>query len=230
MHGAKRNLRIALIAAPLFVLAVYLLYFVGVSCYLGPTQVMALGDAHIDAMAADLLGPWGAKAVLVFVVISVMGTVNGMVMGSIRLPHALALRGMLPGADLFQRVDPRWDTPVPAALLSFGASALWLGVHYWSQRSGRLAGSDVSEFAVALSYLFYLVIYLLIIRLYRRGTITGWQNGVLIPLLASLGALIILVGGTHNPLFWPGAALAAAVLIYAVWRYGRPAGTRPGGA
>ncbi|WP_353653890.1 APC family permease [Acetanaerobacterium sp. MSJ-12] len=228
VRDAKRNLRIALIAAPLLVLAIYLLYFVGVSCYLGPERVMALGDAHIDVMAGDLLGPWGAKAVLVFVLISVMGTVNGLVMGSIRMPHALALRGMVPGAATLERVNAQLDIPVPSAILSFAASALWLGLHYWSQRGGWLPNADLSECTVAFSYLFYMAVYFLLIRLFFRGKAGGWVSGVLIPLLATLGGLLILAGGTHNPLFWPAAAVVTAVLAAAVWRYGGPV-SRAGG-
>ncbi len=190
VRDAKRNLRIALIAAPLLVLAIYLLYFVGVSCYLGPERVMALGDAHIDVMAGDLLGPWGAKAVLVFVLISVMGTVNGLVMGSIRMPHALALRGMVPGAATLERVNARLDIPVPSAILSFAASALWLGLHYWSQRGGWLPNADLSECTVAFSYLFYMAVYFLLIRLFFRGE--GGRLGQ---------------RGAHPPAGHPGRAL-----------------------
>ena len=119
-----------------------------------------------------------AKAVLVFVLISVMGTVNGLVMGSIRMPHALALRGMVPGAATLERVNARLDIPVPSAILSFAASALWLGLHYWSQRGGWLPNADLSECTVAFSYLFYMAVYFLLIRLFFRGKAGGWVSGV----------------------------------------------------
>ena len=145
-----------------------------------------------------------------------------------RPPHALALRGMVPGAATLERVNAQLDIPVPSAILSFAASALWLGLHYWSQRGGWLPNADLSECTVAFSYLFYMAVYFLLIRLFFRGKAGGWVSGVLIPLLATLGGLLILAGGTHNPLFWPAAAVVTAVLAAAVWRYGGPV-SRAGG-
>ena len=48
IKDSKRNLPKALIIAPIFILAMYVLYFVGISIYIGPETIMALGDAHVD--------------------------------------------------------------------------------------------------------------------------------------------------------------------------------------
>ena len=57
---------------------------------------MALGDAHVNVAAQKLFGDFGAKVILIFVVISVLGTVNGLIMGMIRFPNAMAERSMIP--------------------------------------------------------------------------------------------------------------------------------------
>ena len=44
VRDSKRNLPKALIIAPISILIVYLLYFVGISIYVGPETIMSLGD------------------------------------------------------------------------------------------------------------------------------------------------------------------------------------------
>ena len=55
IKDSKRNLPKALIIAPIFILILYVLYFVGISMYIGPENIMALGDAHVDLAANTLL-------------------------------------------------------------------------------------------------------------------------------------------------------------------------------
>ncbi len=199
VKDARRNLPRALTIAPLIILLIYVSYFVGITCYVGPQQVMALEDAHVTAAAASLFGGTFAKAITVFVIISVMGTVNGLVMGYIRMPYSLALRhGMMPGAKWLAQVDPRLQMPVHSACLAFGLCAFWMLVHYFCTRFGLLPNSDVSEIAIAISYLFYLLLYWRIYRMHRAGLIQSRAKGVVIPALAACGSLIILSGGLQS--------------------------------
>ncbi|MFU7518165.1 amino acid permease, partial [Clostridium sp. HCS.1] len=58
IKDSKKNLPKALVMAPLFILLLYVLYFLGISIYLGPEKVMALGDAHVDLAANMIFGAW----------------------------------------------------------------------------------------------------------------------------------------------------------------------------
>lgn len=213
----KRNLPIALICAPLFILLSYVLYFVGITSYLGPETVMELGDAHVELAASRLLGPMGAKIILIFVLISVMGTVNGLVLGSIRLPFALGSQGLLPGSERLSWEHPSLKMPVWSALLAWVLTLFWSGTHYLTVRFHLLPNADVSEIAITVSYVLYLILYFQVFRLYRRGEVKGWIRGILIPLLAALGSGVILSGGMRIPLFWPYAVICLAVMGLAYW-------------
>ena len=57
---------------------------------------MELKDGAFEAAAFMLAGPFAAKLLLVTVVISVLGTCNGIILGSCRIPHALAIRNEIP--------------------------------------------------------------------------------------------------------------------------------------
>ena len=119
IKDSKRNLPKALIIAPIFILIVYVLYFIGISIYIGPETIMSLGDAHVDLAANNLLGPWGAKIVLIFVIISIIGTINGMILGMIRLPHSLALRNMFPKSKKIIKINEKLLMPVNSAIVAF---------------------------------------------------------------------------------------------------------------
>ena len=194
----------------------YVLYFVGISIYLGPETIMALGDAHVDLAANNLLGPWGAKIVLVFVIISIMGTINGLTLGMIRLPHSLAERNMVPNSEFVSKVNEKLLMPVNSALVAFLVSLVWFVVHYITTKFEILPNSDISEISITMSYTLYIILYFKVLQLGRSGEIKGVWNSKINPTLAIIGSLIILFGSMGNQLFWIYAGFCLLVIISAV--------------
>lgn len=96
IKNSRKNLPIALILGTLFVLVAYIFYFTGISVLLGPEEIMRLGDNHVNAAVTMVFGEAGAKVFLIFVIISVLGTLNGFTLGSLRMPYSLAIRNMFP--------------------------------------------------------------------------------------------------------------------------------------
>ncbi len=202
VKDAKKAMPKALTIAPLIVLAIYTLYFVGITSYLGVDQVMALGDAHVSVAASALLGNTFAKMIVVFVIISVMGTVNGLVTGYMRMPYSLALRkGMFLWEAQLKKVDEKLDIPVYSAIFAFVVCTIWMVIHYLCTRFNILPNSDVSEIAISMAYMLYIVLYYQVYQLYRRKEIKSFFKGVICPLLATLGSFIILSGGMQSQYF-----------------------------
>ena len=216
IKDSKRNLPKALIIAPIFILAMYVLYFVGISIYIGPETIMELGDAHVDLAANNLLGPWGAKIILIFVVISIMGTVNGLTLGMIRLPHSLAERKMFPKSEFVSKVNDKLLMPVNSALVSFLVCLIWFIVHYITTKFGVLPNSDISEISITMSYVLYIILYFKVYQLGLKGEVKGVWNSKINPTLAIIGSLMILFGSMGNQLFWIYAAFCLLVIISAV--------------
>lgn len=202
VKDAKKAMPKALTIAPLIVLAIYTLYFVGITSYLGVDQVMALGDAHVSVAASALLGNTFAKMIVVFVIISVMGTVNGLVTGYMRMPYSLALRkGMFLWEAQLKKIDEKLDIPVYSAIFAFVVCTIWMFIHYLCTRFNILPNSDVSEIAISMAYMLYIVLYYQVYQLYRRKEIKSFFKGVICPLLATLGSFIILSGGMQSQYF-----------------------------
>ncbi|MDF2800530.1 MAG: amino acid permease [Anaerocolumna sp.] len=202
IKNSKRNLPLALIISPILILVIYVLYFVGITSLVGAENVISMGDDHVNFAATKLFGEMGGKLIIVFVIISVLGTVNGLILGSIRLPYAMALRNMIPGSEVIKKTNTKLNgMPLNSAILATAFTLLWLLLHYVTQKFNLLPNSDVSEISIVTNYLGYIILYIAVIRLTRKGEIKGKFKGYIIPVLAIFGALIILLGGIKNPLF-----------------------------
>lgn len=219
VKNSKRNLPLSLVVAPLFVTLVYVLYFVGITSFLGADQIMTLGDSHVYLAATQLLGSFGAKALLIFVIISVMGTVNGLVLGYIRIPYSLALRNMIPGSLTLAKENTKLGMPVNSAWFGYILCIFWTLVHYLTTARQLLPNSDISEISIAVGYAFYTIMYFQVFRLWQRGEIKGWFKGILCPLAATIGSLFILFSCMQSPLFIYYAAFCLLVAIVAYIYY-----------
>ena len=213
VKDSKKTLPRALTIAPILILLIYVTYFVGISSYIGPETVMQLGDRHVSEAARQLLGTPFSKAITVFVIISVMGTVNGLVTGYIRIPYSLAIRkNMIPFSSYLKKMNDRHQIPIHSSLCAYGICTLWYVIHYFTSKFGLLPNSDVSEISIAISYLLYIILYYKVYELYRKKEITSRFKGIICPILGTMGSLIILSGAIQNPLFIFYFILCAIIL------------------
>lgn len=221
IRDSKRNLPKALIISPLFILAIYVLYFVGISIYIGPETIMQLGDAHVDLVANKLFGAWGAKIILTFVIISILGTVNGLIMGHIRLPYSLAIRNMFPKSDIIKKVNEKLGISIISSIVAFLLSLICLMAHYITQKYNFLPNSDISEISITVNYLLYILLYFKVFKMGIKNEIKGVWRGKLNPILATCGSLIILFGSITNPLFIIYFLICVMVLLFSLlfWNY-----------
>lgn len=219
IKDSKKNLPLALIISPIIILIMYISYFVGISTYLGPEAVMSMGDAHVNTAAINIFGTMGAKIILTFIVISVLGTVNGLIIGHIRQPYSLAIRNMLPASNKFNSVSEKYDVPVASGILTFVINMIWMAIHYVTQKYNMLPNSDISEISIVLNYLGFILMYIAVIRLANKGEIKSKIKGYVVPVFAILGSLFILYGGAQNPLFWKYITFCALVVAIAMGYY-----------
>ena len=223
IRDAKKNLPRALVIAPIIILVTYVAYFVGVTSLLNPAQIVSLQDAHVYTVANRLFGDLGAKLILIAVILAVMGTDNGLLLGYIRLPYAMALRGkrFFPFAEKLSKPGSRAGAPVLSAVFCYGIILFWTAVHAVTVRFNLLPNSDISEISIAVSYLLYLVLYWKVFRLYRKGEIRSVFRGAVAPAIATLGSLFILSGGLQNRLFVFYAAFCLLVVLLSFVFYRR---------
>ncbi|MBS4959674.1 MAG: APC family permease [Clostridiales bacterium] len=222
IRHSEKNLPRALVIGPIFVLVAYVLYFVGISILVGPEQIIALGDAHVNIAAQKLFGDAGAKIILIFIIISVLGTVNGFVLGFIRLPYSLAIRDMFPKAELFGKIHPKWGTAAISGAMAFLICLVWSAIHYFVTKFGLMPNSDVSEIPIVASYILYIILYIAVIKMYlKKEDGLNMTRGLIIPILAILGSVMIIIGGLANPMTILYLIICAAVITCAFRFYAK---------
>jgi len=204
VRNPKRNMPLALIIGPLVVLCVYISYFLGLTKMLGAEYIMSTGNSAVNKAGELLLGANGAKIILIIVIISILGVLNGLTLGSLRMPQALASKNMIPYSKKIAKLDPKFKLSMKSCLISFLVSSIWLFIHYITQKSGILRGSDISEISIVFSYVCYALLYLKVIKMKKDKIITSFFKGIVFPVFGIMGSAIILIGGVvSNPFYVP---------------------------
>lgn len=200
IRNPKKNLPIALVISPIIILTLYVLYFVGISIYIGPEKVMMLGDSHVAYAANKLLGNFGEKIILTFIIISILGTINGIIIGFLRLPNALAQRNMFPFSNKFKKINNNLGISINSAIFTFALSLLWIFINYLSQKYNLLGNSDISEISISFNYIAYIYVYINIIKLSINSKNPNRIKDFLFPFLAIIGSLLVVFGSFTNNL------------------------------
>lgn len=213
IKDSKRNLPIALVFGPIFVMIMYVSYFVGVSILVGPQRIMELGDAHVNEAVTILFGASGAKVFLVFVTISVLGTLNGFTLGYLRMPYLLAIRDMFPMAKKVGYIEEGHHVPKFSAKITFVISLVFIAINFLTQKYNIIPNSDISEIPIVASYILYIVLYIRVIELHKKGEVDSVVRGVVIPLLAVIGSAVMVIGSLQNPMTFLYLGICAVVML-----------------
>ena len=216
IKNSKKNLPLAMIIAPIVVLACYLLYFVGITSLVGVNAVIEQGNDSVYTAANQIFGGVGAKLILIFVIISVLGTLNGLVLAFIQLPYSLAIRKMLPCSNILTKQSKHFGhMPVYSALIAFGLCLFWVLINYITQVNA--IPGDVSEVPVCLSYVLFAVLYITVMKLRKQGEIKGNMMGYIVPGFAILGSIIIVGGTISHPSFMFYVIIGAIISLLGYW-------------
>ncbi len=201
IENPKKNLPLALILSPLFILIVYVSYFVGISLYVGPQNMVSMGDAHMAYAATNLFGVVGGKFVIVAILICVLGTLNGNLMGLIQMPYSLSLRKMFPKPDKFAQINKTSGSPIYSGIVALIVSIISVYINYLDKKHHFMGNSDFCEIVTVVNYLLYVMLYVKVMQLKSSGEIKGVFFGYIAPIMAIVGSGIMLYGGIQNPKF-----------------------------
>lgn len=211
IKNVKKNLPIAMILSPLIILVCYISYFVGITSLVGSENVLKHGNESTFMAATKVFGALGAKLILIFVVISILGTLNGLILAFIQMPYSLAIRNLIPFSNVLKTKSKKCGgMPISSAIFSFVLCLIWLLLNYYSQEGGIVG--DVSEVPICISYLNFIILYVAVIKLTRRKEISNKFMGYFVPSMAIVGSLIILSGSITHPMFFFYAVVCLLVM------------------
>ncbi|MCI6659723.1 MAG: APC family permease [Peptoniphilaceae bacterium] len=189
VRNSEKNVTRALALSPIVIMLSYVLYVFGISKILGSEAIIKLGDSAINAAVAKAFGTRAANLVMVIVVISVLGVLNALTLSGIRMPQALAEKGMIPDHGISHKSE-KTQLSVKSGLIFLGCVFVWAILHYFVMRFNILNGRDISEISIVFNFLIYILLYKAVFQ-YRKKNQSG---GLWSPIMAILGSIVILIG------------------------------------
>ena len=201
LKDAKKILPKALFFGSAFIVAVYMLFFLGLSGVVSNNEaIVNAGSLDTSVIAAErLFGVFFGNVVSVMILISVLGTLNGLTMGAVRGMYQIAVRGHGPATRHFTDLAKN-DAPVKGGLLSVAVSVFWLGVWYGNFQGWWGGFIDTSVLSIVFLYIAYILVYVDIVKNFDE--LPSWKRyGV--PILATIAALYLIYGAfTSAPLMF----------------------------
>ena len=200
----ERTLPRALIIGTFAVIAIYLLANVA---YLAVLPVDEIRHSRLVAatVADKLIGQPGVVFVVITVVISTFGTLNGTLLTSPRIFFAMAEDGLLFRA--VARVHPKFETPWVAITLTGAVGILFVLVGTFEQLADAFVTALIPFYALAVASVY---------RLRRRPgyaprfRMPGYP---VVPALFVISTILLLVNGVADPgARWPTLAIFGVII------------------
>ncbi len=130
LKDAKRNLPRALTFGTLFVVLIYILYYTGLAGAVKNSIMMKGGETGAKLAFSTVFSNAGGIVLFVFVVISCLGTLNGLMLGCTRGLYSLAARDMGPKPEVFKSIDKNTNMPTNSSIIGVLLSGVWLLYFY----------------------------------------------------------------------------------------------------
>ncbi|MBR5926703.1 MAG: APC family permease [Firmicutes bacterium] len=193
LKDPQKNLPKALIGGALFTVAIYVLYIFSMSSVGSVEEILAtwpLGQNLIFVVSEKLFGGVVAKIFGACVVVSCLGTMNGLIMANCRSQYSIASRGMGLMADWFADIDQQNNFPIKSAIFGMLFSGFWYAwdvVMYWNgpdfmgtTHSMMFFGFEPDEVCIVNLYAMYIPMF---IALMVKCADFGFLKRYILPIL-----------------------------------------------
>ena len=173
---------------------------------------MAGGEAGAKLAFETIFSSAGGSLLFVFVIISCLGTLNGLMLGCTRGIYSLAARGLGPKPRIFSQVDPVTNMPVNSAILGLLLCGIWLFYFYGANLTTNWFGFfsfDSSELPIVTIYALYIPIFIMFMA---KGKDLNFFNRILMPCLSLAGCVFMIIAAW----FAHGMAVVAFLIVFFV--------------
>ena len=161
LKDPKRNLPLALIIGAFIVVVAYIMYSVGVA---GGASNQVLMDEGATVAFSNIFGKVGGTLLNICIVISCLGTLNGLMVASTRGMYAIAARNEGPSPRMFGQVDPATNSVTNSSIWGLFICAIWLVYFYGANLTSGWFGLfnfDSSELPIVTIYGMYIPMYIM---------------------------------------------------------------------
>lgn len=167
LKDAKKNLPIALVAGTFVIMLIYILYYIGLAGAVTNKVMMAGGETGAKLAFQTVFSSVGGSLLFVFVIISCLGTLNGLMLGCTRGIYSLAVRNIGPKPDVFKQVDNVTNMPTNSSVFGLLLCGIWLLYFYGANLTKPWFGFfsfDSSELPIVTIYALYIPIFIMMMK------------------------------------------------------------------
>lgn len=197
LKDSKRNLPKALVIGTIAVVIFYLVYFIGVSAILGNKDAISLGANAPLQIFYKLMGPAGEKIFTIFILISCLGTVNGVAAANSRGLYTMSIRGLGPWADKASKLDKKTGMSKISCIFGFATAVFNLAIWILALQETPIPYfkhlGSMDEIVCAIIYGCYILMFIYMIRNFKDLNIF---NRYVMPIIAIIGCSFFILCGT----------------------------------
>ena len=190
LKDAKKNLPIALTFGTLSIVVIYILYFISLT---GAASVDTLINEGSPQAFINVFGALGGTVFNAFIVVSCLGTLNGLMLASTRGLYSLAVRNQGPNPKMFSQIDKVSNAPTNSGIIALLVCSLWLfyffGANLYEKPLFGLFSFDSSELPIITTYLVYIPIFVTFII--KEAKDKKYRN-IILPIFAVICSLFMI--------------------------------------
>ena len=163
LKNPKKNLPIALVVGSFIVVVAYILYYIGVAG--GATNEVLMHEGAPTAFR-NIFGAVGGTFLNICIVISCLGTLNGLMVGSTRGMYAVVETKEGPKPDLFSQIDKSTNMTTNSAIWGLFTCSIWLLYFYGANLAPDggwfgIFNFDSSELPIVTIYALYIPMFIM---------------------------------------------------------------------
>lgn len=207
IKDSKKNLPIALLIGSIIITLAYVFYYIGI---IGLSDIETLMNQGTSA-AFKAFGTVGSTIINFLIIISCLGTLNGLMLATSRSMYSLSVRNEGISPNTHSQVDKITNMPHNSAALGLLFCILWLLYFLGSQFFGWFGkyGFDSSELPTISVYPMYIPI--LISFMIKEKEMPVFKRFVL-PILSIIGSCVIIAAS----IFRHGIANVYYLIMFAI--------------
>ena len=194
LKDSKKNLPRALTIGGVVIVAVYLFYYIGVA---GGASNQDLIEIGAQVAFTNIFGNVLGNILKLFIAVSCLGTLNGLMLGCSRGMYSIAVRKEGPAPKMFAQVDQFTNMPNNSSVFALIVTAGWLLYFYVTNLylpglgiSGKAFMFDSSELPIITIYLMYLPIFIQWIRKQKEESAI---RRFVMPVLSIAGSVFMVI-------------------------------------
>lgn len=161
LKNPKKNLPLALVVGSFIVVVAYVMYYIGVAG--GATNAVLMEEGATTAFT-NIFGGVGGTMLNVCIVISCLGTLNGLMVAVTRGMYAIATRDEGPARKMFSHVDESTNMVTNSSIWGLFVCSVWLLYFYGANLTDGgwfgIFNFDSSELPVVTIYAMYIPIFI----------------------------------------------------------------------